>query len=112
MAGNTCKHRSVKKSNYRIGEISDGITSTSIIGFSGYKEVVQSMGRSFQSVRQGVNSIADRWERASEKYPRGGRVVRVARKYSSEKKTRSRHAGNRETIFNPSASACSPWDLF
>jgi hypothetical protein len=42
------------------------------------------MGRSFQSVRQGVNSIADRWERAAKKYPCGKRVVEIAKKYSSE----------------------------
>jgi len=42
------------------------------------------MGRSFVSVRQGVNSIADRWERAAKKYPCGKRVVRIARSYSSE----------------------------
>ena len=42
------------------------------------------MGRSFQSVRQGVNSIADRWERASKKYKCGKRVVEIAKSYSSE----------------------------
>jgi len=42
------------------------------------------MGRSFVSVRQGVNSIADRWERAAKKYPCGKRVVQIARSYSSE----------------------------
>jgi hypothetical protein len=42
------------------------------------------MGRSFQSIRQGVNSIADRWERASKRYPRSKRVVEMAKKYSSE----------------------------
>jgi len=42
------------------------------------------MGRSFLSVRQGVNSIADRWERAAKKYPCGKRVVQIARSYSSE----------------------------
>ena len=42
------------------------------------------MGRSFQSVRQGVKSIADRWERASKKYKCGKRVVRIAKSYSSE----------------------------
>jgi hypothetical protein len=42
------------------------------------------MGRSFQSVRQGVNSIADRWERASRKYRGGKRVVQIAKRYSSE----------------------------
>jgi hypothetical protein len=42
------------------------------------------MGRSFVSVRQGVNSIADRWERAAKKYPCGKRVVQIAKSYSSE----------------------------
>jgi hypothetical protein len=42
------------------------------------------MGRSFQSVRQGVNSIADRWERASKKYTCGKRVVQIAKSHSSE----------------------------
>ena len=42
------------------------------------------MGRSFQSVRQGVNSIADRWERAAKRYPCGNRVVQIAKSYSSE----------------------------
>jgi hypothetical protein len=42
------------------------------------------MGRSFQSVRQGVNSIADRWERASKKYTCGKSVVQVAKSHSSE----------------------------
>jgi hypothetical protein len=42
------------------------------------------MGRSFQSVRQGVNSIADRWERASKGYKCGKRVVQIAKSYSSE----------------------------
>lgn len=42
------------------------------------------MGRSFQSVRQGVNSIADRWGRASKKYKCGKRVVQIAKSYSSE----------------------------
>lgn len=42
------------------------------------------MGRSFQSVRQGVNNIANRWERASKKYKCGKRVVEIAKKYSSE----------------------------
>ena len=42
------------------------------------------MGRSFQSVRQGVNTITDRWERASKKYKCGKRVVQIARSYSSE----------------------------
>ena len=42
------------------------------------------MGRSFLSTRQGVNIIADRWERASKKYKCGKRVVRMAKMYSSE----------------------------
>jgi hypothetical protein len=42
------------------------------------------MGRSFVSVRQGVNSIADRWECASKKYKCGKRVAQVAKRYSSE----------------------------
>jgi hypothetical protein len=42
------------------------------------------MERSFQSVRQGVNSIADRWERASKRYPCSKRVVQIAKSYSSE----------------------------
>jgi len=42
------------------------------------------MGRSFLSVRQGVNEIADRWERAAKKYPCKKRVARVAKRYSSE----------------------------
>jgi hypothetical protein len=42
------------------------------------------MGRSFMSVRQGVNTIADRWERAAKKYTCGKRVAQVAKRYSSE----------------------------
>jgi hypothetical protein len=42
------------------------------------------MGRSFLSVRQGVNEIAGRWERAAKKYRGGKRVARVAKMYSSE----------------------------
>ena len=42
------------------------------------------MGRSFVSVRQGVNSIADRWERASKRYPYSKRGVQIAKSYSSE----------------------------
>jgi hypothetical protein len=42
------------------------------------------MGRSFISVRQGVNEIAGRWERAAKKYRYGKRVVRIAKMYSSE----------------------------
>lgn len=42
------------------------------------------MGRSFQSVRQGVNSIADRWERAAKKYRCEKRIVEIAKRYSSE----------------------------
>ncbi len=42
------------------------------------------MGRSFVSVRQGVNSVADRWERAAKKFKCGKRVARVVKRYSSE----------------------------
>jgi hypothetical protein len=42
------------------------------------------VGRSFLSIRQGGNRIADRWERASKKYKCGKRVVQVAKRYSSE----------------------------
>ena len=42
------------------------------------------MGRSFLSVRQGVNGIADRWERAAKRYRCGKEVVRMAKRYSSE----------------------------
>jgi hypothetical protein len=42
------------------------------------------MGRSFQSVRQGVNEIAGRWERASRKYRCRTSVARIAKMYSSE----------------------------
>jgi hypothetical protein len=41
------------------------------------------MGRSFLSVRQGVNHIAARWERASKKY-RCKSVARIAKTCSSE----------------------------
>ena len=61
----------VKKSYCRIGKIPGGVTSTLSFGFSGYKEVVHFLGRGFQRVRQGVNRIADCWERASEKYKCG-----------------------------------------
>ena len=47
------------------------------------------MGRSFESVRQGVNRIADRWARSSrslrkedQKY--GERLVKLAKMHSSE----------------------------
>jgi hypothetical protein len=42
------------------------------------------LGRSFVSVQQGVNSIADRWERAAEKYTCGKRMARVARRCPGE----------------------------
>jgi hypothetical protein len=42
------------------------------------------MGRSFKSVRQGVNQIADRWGRASKKNKCGKRGVEIAKTYSSE----------------------------
>jgi len=42
------------------------------------------VGRDFLSVRQGVNRIADRWERAVKKYKCGKRVVQIARMYSGE----------------------------
>ncbi len=42
------------------------------------------MGRSFQSVRQGVNGIADRWERAAKRYRCKKNVARIAKQYSSE----------------------------
>ena len=41
------------------------------------------MGRSFH-VRQGVNEIADRWERAAKRYPCQKRLVQIAKSYSSE----------------------------
>lgn len=61
-----------------------GIASTSIIGFSGHGDVVESMGWRFLSVRQGVNEIAGHWERASKKYKCGKSEVQIARMYSSE----------------------------
>ena len=47
------------------------------------------MGRSFESVRQGVKGPADRWARATralrkEEQPYGERLVALAKKYSSE----------------------------
>ena len=47
------------------------------------------MGRSFESVRQGVTGPADRWARAArtlinEEQPYGERVVALAKKHSSE----------------------------
>jgi hypothetical protein len=47
------------------------------------------MGRSFLSVRQGVNHLADRWTRASralkkEDQPHGMKLVELAKKHSSE----------------------------
>ena len=46
-------------------------------------------GRSFESVRQGVKQIADRWARSSrelkkEDRPYGERLVELAKKHSSE----------------------------
>jgi hypothetical protein len=80
VAGNTRKQKSVKKSYCRIGKTPGGVTSTYSKGFSGYKEVVQSVGRSFQSVRQGGDEIAGCWERASSvRYRRGWGVVKGAR---------------------------------
>ncbi len=52
-----------EKRNCRTGKIPGGITSTNGTGLPGYQEVVQSMGRDFLCVRQGVNRIADRRER-------------------------------------------------
>lgn len=42
------------------------------------------MGRSFLSVRQGVNHIGDRWERSAKKWKRGKEMARLAKKYASE----------------------------
>ena len=47
------------------------------------------MGRSFESVRQGVKSVADRWARSSralrkEDQPYGEKLVELAKKHSSE----------------------------
>jgi hypothetical protein len=47
------------------------------------------MGRSFESVRQGVNSIADHWARASrslrkEDLKYGEKLVKLAKMHSSE----------------------------
>ena len=47
------------------------------------------MGRSFESVRQGVNNIVDRWERSARALKREDQqyaqiVVDLARKHSSE----------------------------
>jgi hypothetical protein len=47
------------------------------------------MGRSIESVRQGVKQIADRWARSSralkkEDRPYGERLVELAKKHSSE----------------------------
>jgi hypothetical protein len=47
------------------------------------------MGRSFESVRQGVKSIADRWARSSralkkEDQQYGVKLVELAKKHSSE----------------------------
>jgi hypothetical protein len=47
------------------------------------------MGRSFESVRQGVKSIADRWARSSRALKKcdqqyGEKLVEMAKKHSSE----------------------------
>ena len=47
------------------------------------------MGRSFESVRQGVKSIADRWARSSRALKKkdqqyGDKLVELAKKHSSE----------------------------
>jgi len=47
------------------------------------------MGRSFESVRQGVKQVADRWARSAralkkEDQPYGTRLVELAKKHSSE----------------------------
>ena len=47
------------------------------------------MGRSFESVRQGVKQIADRWARSSralkkEDHQYGEKLVELAKKHSSE----------------------------
>ena len=42
------------------------------------------MGRSFLSVRQGVNIIADRWERSAKKWKCGKKMAELAKRYSSE----------------------------
>lgn len=42
------------------------------------------MGRSFLSVRQGVNIIAGRWERSARKWKRGKKMAEIAKRYSSE----------------------------
>ena len=47
------------------------------------------MGRSFESVRQGVKSIADRWARSSralkkEDHQYGEKLVELAKKHASE----------------------------
>ena len=42
------------------------------------------MGRSFLSVRQATNIIADRWERAAGRYRCEKSIAKLAKKYSSE----------------------------
>jgi hypothetical protein len=42
------------------------------------------MGRSFLSVRQGVNLIAERWERSAKKWKRGKEMAGLAKRYASE----------------------------
>jgi hypothetical protein len=44
----------------------------------------RNMGRSFLSVRQGVNIIADRWERSAKKWKCGKKMAELAKRYSSE----------------------------
>jgi hypothetical protein len=44
----------------------------------------RNMGRSFLSVRQGVNHIADRWERAAKKWKCEKKMAELAKRYSSE----------------------------
>jgi len=42
------------------------------------------MGRSFVSVRRGVNHIGDRWERSAKKWKREKEMARLAKMYASE----------------------------
>lgn len=82
-AQRNANRNAIARSAVKVGEV-DHFHPTPPLPLSSHWKSDLDMGRSFQSVRLGVNCIADRWERASKKYKCGKRVVQIAKKYSSE----------------------------
>jgi hypothetical protein len=68
----------------RGGFFKNTFTRRNPVSLSPYRKSYRDMGRSFLSVRQGVNHIAGRWERSAKKWKRGKEMAGIAKKYSSE----------------------------